>query len=238
MAPVPGASRGGHHGAAPDPDCRADSDPAHRRGRSVFGLRHGESPDNVAPRRRAGSRPAVPADRLAARHRPGAEAASARSQGDYDRLGCARLAHTSSVPALPPIPAITRRPRARCAAHSRCGRRAIRPRSSGSGRSPTPGTSSPPRVIWPGVRLRMDPYSADAYGVARRRADPARPPRGGNGRHPAHARPPTWPRRLRPRLLRPSNSRAAWATRWPLMRACARRRGRPSGHRVLPLPAR
>jgi hypothetical protein len=100
------------------------------------------------PRRRAGSRPGRPPPTSSLRASPARSSTSARFPGTMTP-GLRSAPHTSSAPALPPIPRITRRPRGRCAAHSNCGPGGIRPPWSHSGRSPTPATSSPPPGILP-----------------------------------------------------------------------------------------
>ena len=93
---------------------------------AVFGLHHGESPDPGGAQA-PGSLSAgqAPADQLTASIARAQKHLSA-VPGDYDAWAALGSAYPS-VPASPPIPRITRRPRGRCDAHSSCGRREIRP---------------------------------------------------------------------------------------------------------------
>ena len=202
-----------------------------------FGLRHGASPAPARPgagSRRGRAGPRRPARR---RHRPRAAAAAARCPATTPP-GPRSAPPTSSGPGSPPIPPTTRRPRARCDARSQLradGQR--RPRWSGSARSPTPATTSPPPGTCAQRALARQPVLGRRVRRARRRAHPARRPRRRHRRRAAHARPAARPRRLRPRLVRPRTARPARRRGGPHAPG-ARRRGRPGRHRVLPLPAR
>jgi len=132
---------------------------------AVFGLHHGESPDPGSAQA-SSSLPAgqAPADQLAAKHSPCAEAPQRGPRG-LPRLGCARLRIYR---------ACSRYRRSRVLPEGRRGAATLTqaaangksgPPWSGSGRSPTPATGFATARDLAARALRMDPYSADAYGV-------------------------------------------------------------------------